>query len=507
MNDINIEKLTATDLILAQTPTCLQLYNPKNKCAGEFLIELDCQNYCVTNEYLVLLDFKNTIRVYKFITSEELKADFNLKGLKMKMILEKKFDKIIREIKLEDKIIFIHFRDFRFNAFDLKGNKIFEEAEQVKSFKCGSYPENGISVSKLALECLSTLKVYTNFELKTEIKDIVEAEYYVNLKFFICVIKFAENFCLSIFHNDCLKKELRLEKFRDAEFYFKEESGIILVTSEYVAGNYYGEKLLYFYNLDSNELELIEKEKEQKEQKLKSKIMHEGLDIHAVSFLKNDYAICLGKQPSKIKIYSDKLKLKSTLDTKDNKNRIFYNPQENIQINAGLDNLSGTISIFKKNVLTAKFKRLGASVVEWLSSGNEFIIAITNKLKVDNCFEVMDYYGRVLFKQEFEELVSLKVLRFVETEFVEKVKKPEKLFIEEEKIYKFVPQNRIQQKPIKKEKVIAKKEELTKDEIISKLNEIKVFKIKRDKGEDLNLEEMNLILSEKYLEKKLEKLV
>ncbi|EPR79978.1 Eukaryotic translation initiation factor eIF2A [Spraguea lophii 42_110] len=265
----------------------------------------------------------------------------------------------------------------------------------------------------------------------------------------------------------------------------KENKIMLLLTTEYVDNNYFGTKELYLYFLDENKFRFLD-----------YKIVND------YQFLDDKYVICYGHQPSKIVICQNRIKEEYPSGFR---NRVYYNSNMKMVCFCGMDNLSGNIEIFDctKRDTIFKTKMLGVSEIMWSPSGTYLCTAVTNILKVDNKIVIYDYYGRKIAEREFK---NLERVDWVGNSTFKKLEEPKVKNLEQEEVY--IPPNRrgrIEKKvkthkPIKKQVKVENTEELKE-----KIQIIEILKKKIQNNEKLSLEEMNLVLKESDIKKKLDK--
>ncbi|KCZ82511.1 hypothetical protein H312_00169, partial [Anncaliia algerae PRA339] len=153
----------------------------------------------------------------------------------------------------------------------------------------------------------------------------------------------------------------------------------VLITSKYVANNYYGHDTLYYYDSLKKVLKKLEVE----------------YPPLFYDFRRNSTVVCSGFQPSKVYLLNKSGEIIKEYE-KGIRNRAYLNNHSNLIAYCGFDNLSGNIEIWdnKTNELLTKFKIKGASLFEWSPNGSYFIVSTTNYMKIDNEISVYDYYGR-----------------------------------------------------------------------------------------------------------------
>lgn len=282
---------------------------------------------------------------------------------------------------------------------------------------------------------------------------------------------------------------------------------LILVTTDYVQNSYFGSSSLFLLNCQDG-------------------VLKEFSGVEKVlffEFLKNDIVICCDHQPSDVIIFNLKM-VQIKRFPKGIRNRVYFNPHANLVCFAGFDNMSGFIEIYSTELL-AKIKVLGASEVIWSPCGSYFIVAVTNKLRVDNRIIIYDYYGRLISEKKFDNLIDcawygkakeFKVLERPavlnipnESEYV-----PPHLRRNQEDLRPYAkahtskkrdPKHKKDEKPPKKV-VKDKKEESTDiDQLKVQLEEIKELKKRIAKGECLDMENLNKVLKEDEIVRRIPK--
>lgn len=395
---------------------------------------------------------------------------------------------------------------FNGTLFLFNKSEIIKQVENIKKFT--------ISSNYLIYSAMSNLQI---FDLKERIN--VECNIKTN-KYFIAgtnIIyktgKNENNDIKLVFENLNDKKCKQVYQFPqilDFEIRSNKDASyiLILITTEHAFDSYYFKPSLFLLNCKDGVL----KEMKQLE------------NILFCDFVGDDIVVCFGHQPSDVFIFDIKMNIKRKFP-KGIRNKIYFNPQGNLVCFAGFDNLSGTIEIYSNNLLT-KIKVLGASEVVWSPCGSYFIVAITEKLKVNNKIIVYDYYGRLIKESSFERLVSCSWYG-VEQEFKE-IERPSVLNIPEESAYipphlrnkknQEVPEMRLnKQKHMKnvepkkinnvaklKTKPIPKKINIS--DLKKELEEISALKVRISKGEFVGMDNLNKILKEEEIIKSIEML-
>lgn len=290
---------------------------------------------------------------------------------------------------------------------------------------------------------------------------------------------------------------------------------LILADVEYFSGSYYAESILYLLqpllknpDKENKALTLIFNDDE-----IQFSSFQSLKKIHDFGFLKNQFYVCFGNQPSTLHLYSqDGLFLKKYL--KCNRNRVFFNKRRNMIINCGLGNLPGYIQVSEDEETLCNFELLGASTVSWINNDSQFLVAITNYLKTDNKIVVYDYYGRIINKFECKSLVSCHVYGS-EEDLIDAVK-PEVAIITLEKAA-YVPPHLLSDpsfgvkpsKPQKNTKYMKNSKEVKSRpiKVVEKeLSEALELKERMSNHEDLTLEEESKVFKINNLQEELKKL-
>lgn len=280
---------------------------------------------------------------------------------------------------------------------------------------------------------------------------------------------------------------------------------LLLITSKYVSNNYYGHDTLYFFNKSELSLKKINVEY--------PPLFYEFKDENIL--------ICSGYQPSQAYLFDYNLRTIKQFK-KGIRNRMYINNHNNLVAFCGFDSLSGNIEVYniESSELLTKFKVKGASLFDWSPNGSFFIVSTTNYMKVDNGVILYDYFGRFVEQRKFDSLVKSEWIGEKE-DFIEQ-KRPEKLLIEQENVYKLPKfdfdekdlsrkNGRLKKNSVSKittkennQKVSVKKEKSLYD-LKKELQFLEKIKEKREKGEDLSVNELNLLLKEGQLINEIQK--
>lgn len=305
-----------------------------------------------------------------------------------------------------------------------------------------------------------------------------------------------------------------------------ESKYLLLIDTEYTKNSYYAESTLFylsFSNMDEikelcdNRLVSNKDEKSSSDTPI-PEIITKNNDfivfqfknmpkIHNVEFLKNSFFVCFGDQPAKLFEFNLNGKLIKRYP-KTIGNTIVFNHKEDKYINAGLGNLPGSIKVYYKNELACSFEMLGASIISWLNNDSYFMIAITNYFKSQNKILIYDYYGSLLEEMECRSLITAEVYgELTETILLE----PPKTIIKPEVVSSYVPPNLMNKIELSankiKNKVVSKKKvpKKSKEEIQKELDKSIELKERLKNGEELTLEEENMVFNIKNLQEELEK--
>ncbi|KAI5180909.1 translation initiation factor 2A [Nematocida sp. AWRm80] len=154
--------------------------------------------------------------------------------------------------------------------------------------------------------------------------------------------------------------------------------------------SYYDTSVLYYLDLDKKEFRTVN---------VKSPISD------AVFVGKSTFIVCYGCSPSKVTVFTNDLEPKTDFPL-GVRNKLVFNKQNNLVCMAGINNLPGNMQIIEYS--TAKFisenEILGCSVIDWSPNGQNYLVAVTDKMKVDNKVAVFDYYSRKISEQSFKTL-------------------------------------------------------------------------------------------------------
>ncbi|KAK1935961.1 hypothetical protein X943_000613 [Babesia divergens] len=181
-------------------------------------------------------------------------------------------------------------------------------------------------------------------------------------------------------------------------------SGVIVRTfTNNVKGlsSYYGGNGLYLVNLTKgNHRTLMDPS--------------EGL-AHDISWSKtsNGVLIVKGSMPSELDLYDGITGNKTLTFGRANRNTIRRDPFDRFMLSAGFGNSSGEIDIWdlKNNRKIAQSKSDCAVSCEFSPDGRFFVTATTvPRMRVNNCFKVFSYGGKLVKQVDFVELFSVKLL-------------------------------------------------------------------------------------------------
>lgn len=273
------------------------------------------------------------------------------------------------------------------------------------------------------------------------------------------------------------------------------ESGkivLLTISTNYVKNSYFAESDVYLYNTDENKFK-----------KLSIK------NVHSCAILKDSFVVCYGNQPSEVAIF-DLQGNQTSKFPKGIRNKIFINQHENIAVFGGFDNLSGDIEVYdmKDKKLLSKLNVLGASLIDWDTTGSYFYVSTTNYFQEDNKITLYDYFGRTIKEIKFESLSSSKsygeVENFIELEPpAEPIVKKQTRYIPPSlrggiNIKNHLPKTA----PVKTE---AKSPVRTKEDVLKDLKLVNELKEKMKKGEELSVKDLNFILRESKFNSELKK--
>lgn len=293
------------------------------------------------------------------------------------------------------------------------------------------------------------------------------------------------------------KNILYFDKCNKITSFESNEGILILAETNYSSVTYFAELSLYYLiNNNDGSFKIL---------------LYKNLgDILDVGFLKNNFFVCSGKQPSNCILFDKKTGYRTKFIKKTIRNFIAFNKSENRILCGGYGNLPGIITILENNQILCKFESLGSSVFKWLNDGTHFIVATTSYFKEGNKIDVYTYYGD---KRETMECKTLfKVDIFGPDE-------PEKILTPSSNISQKTLDNNIFQIPSvsninDKIKIDFKKDrnksntrcKKTIDQLQKELSIAIELRKKMQSGEELSIEEQNMVFSINELMNELETL-
>lgn len=261
-------------------------------------------------------------------------------------------------------------------------------------------------------------------------------------------------------------------------------------STSYVKNSYFASTVLYLYDVNKNLLERVGK-------------LSNILDF---VFIKKGFCVVYGNQPAYVTSYNYELSIQDKYP-KGVRNRVYINQKETYAILAGFEQLAGTVEsydISSKDKL-CEVNELGASKVEWDTTGSYFYVSTLKYLKEDNRIAMYDYYGGKIKEEHFGCLNDSAVYG-LEEPFIVLDEPAEKYKEIEEEVYvpAILKNKTFQAKPkVIKPKAFNPAEE-TEEELVSKIEKIDLLKKKMERNDKLETEDLNLILNENKIKKKLE---
>lgn len=482
------------------------------------------QNVITLSEQGLLLNTFGTDKIYPkahtFASKQNIilfadQKNVILYNLKNNKIINEFEINDVKEIKLSDCGNIGAITTYTRKLYVINHKEIIREFDMVESFE----------VSSMFVVFSSKCIIYT-FKIDTQIlleniNDAIKFNLAGNSLIYTVVKKKNEK---SILRYKNLNRQGHLKNYdftniEDFKSKVSEDLSLVLIyiTTDYAANSYFGTSSLYLLNCESGVL---------KEFSYLTQVIF-------FDFFNNDIIICNGHQPSDCIIFDRNMKEKKKFP-KSVRNRAVFNPHSNLVCFAGFDNLNGLVQVYSNELLT-KFQVLGASEIIWSPCGSYFIVAITNKLKVDNRITVYDFFGRVIEEKKFRNLISC--VWYGETEPFKEIERPAILNILKEEEYvpphlrkdstsltcssekKFItktgPKKNFKRKPVsnsttnnqtKTQTIREKMKEKSKDELKLELEEIASYKRRIRKGECLNIDCMNKLLNEDEIIRRLKKL-
>ncbi|KAL6939587.1 hypothetical protein ACO0RG_003430 [Hanseniaspora osmophila] len=178
-----------------------------------------------------------------------------------------------------------------------------------------------------------------------------------------------------------------------------------LTTTDFDKSNksYYGENTLYMLSFTGANGKLGSKS-------IRVPLNKEG-PVHDFTWAPNskEFAVCYGFMPSTTTFFDLRGNIIHSLSP-DSKNTIIYSPNNRYVLVAGFGNLKGLVDILDRNDDFKKLSEIDGSntmTCKW-SPGGEFIMMATTspRLRVDNCIKIWSYSGKLVFVQEYEELLQ-----------------------------------------------------------------------------------------------------
>lgn len=280
------------------------------------------------------------------------------------------------------------------------------------------------------------------------------------------------------------KTILHFDKCNKITSFESNEGILILAETNYSSVTYFAELSLYYLiNNGDGSFKIL---------------LYKNLgDILDVGFIKNNFFVCSGKQPSNCILFDKKTGCKTKFVKKAIRNFITFNKSEHRILCGGYGNLPGIVTILENNQILCKFESLGSSVFKWLNDGTHFIVATTSYFKEGNKIDVYTYYGD---KRETMECKTLfKVDIFGPDE-------PEKILTPSSNTSQEVLDNNIFQVPLisnNKIKTNFKKDKnklntyckKTIDQLQRELSIAIELRKKMQSGEELSIEEQNMVFS------------
>ncbi|KAI5185272.1 translation initiation factor 2A [Nematocida homosporus] len=137
----------------------------------------------------------------------------------------------------------------------------------------------------------------------------------------------------------------------------------------------------------------------------------EGPIMDTAFLKKGTFAVCYKNSPSHLTVFNSQAdKIKEF--KKGIRNKLFFNRQENIVCLAGMNNLPGNIEIIETatGAFISANEVVGCSIIEWSPSGRFYLVAVTNRMAVDNKAILFDYYSRQIAERDFQELKDCRIL-------------------------------------------------------------------------------------------------
>ncbi|XP_954073.1 uncharacterized protein TA06085 [Theileria annulata] len=164
--------------------------------------------------------------------------------------------------------------------------------------------------------------------------------------------------------------------------------------------SYYGANSLYLINLNNSKFKTIS-------------TVNDGI-IHDISWSRNgkDFLLLKGPMPAEIDLYDGVTGLKTLSFGKNNRNTVKRDPFDRLVLMGGFGNLRGEIDIWdmktKKKISQSKSE---CSVsCEFSPDGMYFVTATTvPRMRVDCCFKIFSYSGKLVQRVDFEELYHVYV--------------------------------------------------------------------------------------------------
>lgn len=265
---------------------------------------------------------------------------------------------------------------------------------------------------------------------------------------------------------------------------------LVNASTSYVKNSYFASTVLYLYDVDKNILERVGK-------------LSNILDF---VFLKKGFCVVYGNQPAYVTSYNYDLSIQDKYP-KGVRNRVYINQNETYAVLAGFEQLAGTVESYniKSKDKLCEVNELGASKVEWDTTGSYFYVSTLKYLKEDNRIAMYDYYGRKI-KEEHFDCLSDSAVYGLEESFVVLDEPAEKFKEIEEEVYvpAILKNKTFQAKPKVIKPKVVKPAEDTEEELVNKIEKIGLLKKKMEMNEKLETDELNLILNENKIKKKLE---
>lgn len=264
---------------------------------------------------------------------------------------------------------------------------------------------------------------------------------------------------------------------------------LVNLSTSYVKNSYFASTALYVYDVAQEKFEKMNK-------------LSNILDF---TFIKNGFCVVYGNQPSYVAIFNMDLSFREKFPS-GIRNRIYFNRQESYVVLAGFEQLAGNVEVYdaKSKEKLSIANELGASKVLWDTTGSYYYVSTLNYLKEDNRINKYDYYGRLISSECFDSLCDVSVYGLNE-EFIE-LSPPKEKFVEtiEEAYVPAILKNKNLRKGVSQP--IKAKQNENEDELINKLEIIEALKQKMGSNQKLETYELNLILNEGKIKKKLEDL-